>query len=126
MPGAALATRFEGILARMASRFGDGKPLTGTLTRITGTTGPVFNPTPVTTDYAFVGLWGEFEAAERAGGLVEDNEALLVIGSDTLTVKPQAGDTVTLRGSTDTHKVQGIMPTQPGGLALIYRVKVLR
>ena len=94
--GQRLAARFEGLLSKLGTSFGEGQ-LDATLHRDGGRTGPSYNPTILpATDHACIVLWGEFAAEERAGGLVEDGDSRLEVGATTLDVEPQAGDKVTV------------------------------
>ena len=123
MAGPQFARRVERILTRAGQNFGSGQ-LRGTLTRVTGHTGPVNAPTGDTTDdFPFVGLWGTFTAEERASGLIEDNESVLLVGATTLTITPRAGDTVTV--GQQTYQVKSADTTRPGGTDLLHRLKVL-
>ena len=121
--GQRLAARFEGLLARMGERFGE-KKLEATLHRDGGRTGPSYNPTILpATDHPGIVLWGDFTAEERAGGLVEDGDSILEAGTTTLDVEPQAGDKVTV-GST-TYQVKAVEVIRPGGVPILYRLKVI-
>ncbi len=122
MTGTAFAKRVEGILSRAGTRFGAGQ-LRGTLTRVTGHSGPSYAPTGETTaSYEFVCIWGEFSAEERAAGLVEDGDHKLLIGATTLTVQPRPGDKVTVSGAI--YNVKEVGTVKPGGTALLYSVVV--
>lgn len=122
MAGTAFARRVEGILSRAGQRFGEGE-LRGTLTRVTGRTGPSYAPTGETTqDYDFVGLWDAFTAEERAAGLIEDGDHKFLIGAATITTDPRAGDTMTVGGRT--YQVKQVEIVRPGGVALLYTLKV--
>ena len=120
--GPALAKRIENLLKRAGTTFGAGQ-LTGTLTRVTGITGPSYAPTGKTTQtYPFTCLWGAFEFQERLTGLVEDGDHRLLIGASSLTVFPRPGDTVTISGVT--YNVKNVDVVRPGGTPLLYQLIV--
>ena len=121
--GQRLAARFEGLLSKLGTSFGEGQ-LNATVHRAGGTTGPSYNPTVLPpTDHACIVLWSDFTAEERAGGLVEDGDSRLEVGATTLDVEPQAGDKVTV-GST-TYQVKAVEVIRPGGVPILYRLKVI-
>ena len=121
MTGTAFAKRVEGILSRAGTRFGAGE-LTGTLIR-QYRTGPSYEPViEERTIGSFVCIWGEFTVEERAAGLVLDGDHRLEVGATTLDVVPQAGDKVTVQGAT--FQVKSVEIIRPGGVALLYRLKV--
>ena len=123
MAGTQFARRVENILTRAGQQFGSGQ-LRGTLVRVTARTGPTNAPTGETTvDYPFVGLWSDFSAEERASGLIEDNESVLLVGATTLTTTPRAGDKVTVGGQS--YQVKAVSTTRPGGTELLHRLRVL-
>ena len=121
--GQRLAARFERLLSKLGTSFGEGQ-LDATLHRDGGRTGPSYNPTILpATDHACIVLWGEFAAEERAGGLVEDGDSRLEVGATTLDIEPQAGDKVTV-GET-TYQVKAVEVIRPGGVPILYRLKVI-
>ena len=82
----AFPARVEKILSRIGRRFNSsGKPLEGQLVRPTSTTGPNYAPTGENAPgmYDFICLWGEFNKEERLSGLIQDNEHILLIGTET-------------------------------------------
>ena len=122
MSGAALAKRVEGLLGGAGASFGSGQ-LNGTLTRVTGRTGPSYAPTGETTaTYTFVCLWGAFTAEERFAGLVQDGDHRLEVGAASLTVEPRPGDSVTVQGAT--YVVKEVLAVRPGGVPVLYQLTV--
>ena len=122
MAGTQFARRVERILTRAGQQFGSGQ-LRGTLVRVVSRSGPSNAPTSEQTqDYPFVGLWSDFSAEERASGLIEDNESVLLLGATTLTTTPRAGDKVTVGSAA--YQVKSVSTTRPGGTELLHRLIV--
>ena len=106
-----------------ASIFGDGRPLAGVLTQVTGKTGPSYRVTEMATNtHDFFCIWDEFSLEERQSGLIEDSDHILLIGAQSLTVTPKAGDYVTVQEQR--YDVKTVLTERAGGVPLLYRVKV--
>ena len=54
---------------------------------------------------------------------MEDGDSRLEVGATTLDVEPQAGDKVTV-GET-TYQVKAVEVIRPGGVPILYRLKVI-
>ena len=79
------------------------------------------SPTETETTYTFRGaVWSKISIEERTAGLVEEDDRVLLIGADTLTVAPRDGDTVTVGG--ETLRVKAVKTTQPADVPLLYRL----
>ena len=118
-----LARTFEGVLKTAGILFGDGKPLKGKLIRVTQREGPSYEVTgQSTTEHEFFCVWGEFDAKERLSGLIEDEDAKLEVGADSLTVAPKAGDRVIVQDKS--YDVKGVRIERAGGVPLLYSLRV--
>ena len=118
----AIVGRAEHLLARAGVRFGTGK-LTGTLIRKTRTGGTDSDPEHDTDEYSCVVIWDRANDEERASGIIRQDERVILIGAETLTVEPLSGDRLTVAGvSYEVNRVEAI---RPAGVDILYRA-VLR
>jgi hypothetical protein len=61
---------------------------------------PFDPPTPTQTDYACKAIVEEYSDFYKLNGLVRDNERKFIILNKSLSITPQPGDRITIRGQT--------------------------
>lgn len=124
MSGEDIRQEVKDALVEAATETGDGE-LVGTFLRKPDPTGPSYAPVyGADLEYTASCIRSNFTVQERAANLVGESELLFLVEAEDLTITPSTTDRFKVDGVT--YQVKAVDPVSPGGVVLMWKVRVAK